>query len=591
MNRMIITMLLGITSLTVGQSVSGPSPTPSADEAAATIATGVVFRGITRDLAGEPLAEVQVAICSMEQNTPHLALSGNDGTFLVTGLTPGRYQITAWTDGYETEMPVIVDVAADVPDQQPPAPAAVPLAKTDSKDAKKPAGFFSRLAKAYYDDWHPGPDGDASKYRGYPPPESNPPYPFAVWPIGGTPWIGYNNATSYPLTTALQNGPNGDWWKKWNIQIYGWANAGFNFSTSTQAVGGKYANSPMGYNQIPNSIQLDQLTLYIERTPDTVQTDHFDWGFRFTNLYGLDYRFTTADGYFSQQLLHQKPDGTLGNQYGYDPVMFYIDLYFPHVAEGMILRLGRYISLPDIEAQLAPNNYTYTHSLTYTYDCYTQTGANATIKFSEHFTFQAGISPGCETAAWKPSAQWTGNFCEQFEWREANDNLYFCQNSINKGQYGYNNLAAYYITWYHKINDKWHTATESWYQYESHTPNIFNPAAASLIILNTNGAWCKTELQVTCYAPEWSVLNYTNRQLKKKDFISFRNEVFDDLRGQRTGVKGVYIEDGISWNHWIGSTIVLRPELRWEHNFDNLAYDGFHRHSQFMFASDIIWFF
>ena len=588
---MIITMLLGITSLTVGQSVSGPSPTPSADEAAATIATGVVFRGITRDLAGEPLAEVQVAICSMEQNTPHLALSGNDGTFLVTGLTPGRYQITAWTDGYETEMPVIVDVAADVPDQQPPAPAAVPLAKTDSKDAKKPAGFFSRLAKAYYDDWHPGPDGDASKYRGYPPPESNPPYPFAVWPIGGTPWIGYNNATSYPLTTALQNGPNGDWWKKWNIQIYGWANAGFNFSTSTQAVGGKYANSPMGYNQIPNSIQLDQLTLYIERTPDTVQTDHFDWGFRLTNLYGLDYRFTTADGYFSQQLLHQKPDGTLGNQYGYDPVMFYIDLYFPHVAEGMILRLGRYISLPDIEAQLAPNNYTYTHSLTYTYDCYTQTGANATIKFSEHFTFQAGISPGCETAAWKPSAQWTGNFCEQFEWREANDNLYFCQNSINKGQYGYNNLAAYYITWYHKINDKWHTATESWYQYESHTPNIFNPAAASLIILNTNGAWCKTELQVTCYAPEWSVLNYTNRQLKKKDFISFRNEVFDDLRGQRTGVKGVYIEDGISCNHWLGSTIVLRPELRWEHNFDNLAYDGFHRHSQFMFASDVIWFF
>ncbi len=173
----------------------------------------------------------------------------------------------------------------------------------------------------------------------------------------------------------------------------------------------------MAYNQIPNSIQLNQLTLYFERTPDTIQTDHFDWGFRLTNLYGLDYRFTTAEGYFSHQLLHYKADGTLGNQYGYDPVMFYIDLYFPHVAQGMILRLGRYISLPDIEAQLAPNNYTYTHSLTYTYDCYTQTGANATIKFSEHFTFQAGISPGCETAAWKPSSQWTGNFCEQFEWR------------------------------------------------------------------------------------------------------------------------------------------------------------------------------
>jgi hypothetical protein len=34
-----------------------------------------------------------------------------------------------------------------------------------------------------------------------------------------------------------------------------------------------------------------------------VQNDHFDWGFRVTQLYGVDYRFTTANGYFSQQLL------------------------------------------------------------------------------------------------------------------------------------------------------------------------------------------------------------------------------------------------------------------------------------------------
>jgi len=43
---------------------------------------------------------------------------------------------------------------------------------------------------------------------------------------------------------------------------------------------------------------------YIERVPDTTQTDHIDWGFRLTNLYGFDYRFTTASGYFSQQLLN-----------------------------------------------------------------------------------------------------------------------------------------------------------------------------------------------------------------------------------------------------------------------------------------------
>jgi hypothetical protein len=452
-------------------------------------------------------------------------------------------------------------------------------------------GFWARLFQAYHDDWHPSAASEAPKYRGFPMPESSPPYPFNVWPIGGTEWIGYPNATSYPLTTALYGSKHWQWLKEANIQIYGWANAGMNLSTSNQSVGGKYANSPASYNQIPNSIQLDQLTLYIERVPDTVQTDHFDWGFRFTGLYGLDYRFTTADGYFSQQLLHIKPDGTLGNQYGADPVMVYLDFYFPHVAEGMILRVGRYVSLPDIEAQLAPNNYTYTHSLTYTYDCYTQTGVNATIKFSNFFTFQAGLSPGCDTAPWKQSAQWTGNFCGQFSFRDGQDDIYLCANSLNAGKYAYNNLAAYYATWYHKINDKWHTDFESWYQYESDTPNIFNPAAAPLLILNANGAWCQTATQLTCYAPEWTILNYTNRQLKSHDFISFRNEFFDDLRGQRTGIKGRYVEYGLSWNHWLGSTIVFRPELRWEHNFDNPAYDGSTRHSQFMFAADVICFY
>jgi len=409
--------------------------------------------------------------------------------------------------------------------------------------------------------------------------------------MGGTPWIGYNNSTQYPLTTALQTGPHGDWWKKANIQIYGWANVGINFSTSTEQVGGKYANAPASYNQIPNSIQLDQLVTYVERVPDTVQTDHFDWGFRFTSLYGFNYRFTTADGYFSKQLLTPQADGTLGNKYGWDPVMVYLDLYFPHVGQGMDVRIGRYISLPDIEAQLAPNNYTYTHSLTYTYDCYTQTGINTTTKLSNHWTFQLGLSSGCDVAAWKKGAEPTVNTCLQYNWREGQDQIYACANSINSGKYAYNNLAAYYLTWYHKINAKWHVDFESWYQYQSKTPNIFNAAGQALVQANANGAWCKQAYEVTCYAPEWSVLGYQNRQLGPKDFISFRDEFFNDLRGQRTGIKGRYVETGLSWNHWIGSTLVFRPELRWEHNFDNPAYDGGNRNSQFMFAADVIWFY
>ena len=34
-----------------------------------------------------------------------------------------------------------------------------------------------------------------------------------------------------------------------------------------------------------------------------MQTDHMDWGFRSSFLYGIDYRYMTAGGYFSDQLL------------------------------------------------------------------------------------------------------------------------------------------------------------------------------------------------------------------------------------------------------------------------------------------------
>ena len=77
----------------------------------------------------------------------------------------------------------------------------------------------------------------------------------------------------------------------------------------------------------------------------------------------------------------------------------------------------------------------------------------------------------------------------------------------------------------------------------------------------------------------------------RHDFITVRNEYFDDMRGQRTGARTSYVESGLSWNHWVGSSVVFRPELRWEHAFDARAYDGGTRRSQFMLAADAIFFF
>ena len=446
--------------------------------------------------------------------------------------------------------------------------------------------FFARFYKAYANDWTTisTDSGPAPAFRGYPAPESDPPYPFTMWPYGGSPVIGQPFTQSGPLMEALWSGPNGDWWKKSGIQIYGWLNGGMNVSTSKQ---GGYSNYPATYAERGNSVQLDQEVLYIERQPDTVQTDHIDWGFRISPIYGLDYRFTTAKGIFSNQLLGKNKEN------GFDIPMAYFDLYLPHVAQGMNIRVGRYVSLPDIEAQLAPNNYTYSHSLTYTFDCYTQSGINTTTMLSKHWLVQLGLSSGCDAAPWTSDARATVNACLGYYTHGGGDNIYFCANSINNNKYAYNNLGAYYLTWYHKFSKDgaWHTATESWYQYEKKTPNVNNPAAASLIEVNANGAFCALASQVSCYAPEYAVLNYFEKQLSKHDYLTIRNEYFDDLVGQRTGFKTPYTEHLLGWGHWVGTTVLFRPELRWEHSYSLPVYDNGTRHSQLTFASDVIFFF
>ena len=152
---------------------------------------------------------------------------------------------------------------------------------------------------------------------------------------------------------AIANTGFGKWLAGNNTQIYGWVDPGFNVSSNSN----KFGNAPIAYTVNPNVGQLDQAVLYIDRWPDTVQTDHFDWGFRLSAIYGQNYRYTNAYGIASWQFNGKN------NWEGYDFPMMYVDLWFPKVFEGLEVRIGRYISIPDIEAQLAPNNILYTHSL------------------------------------------------------------------------------------------------------------------------------------------------------------------------------------------------------------------------------------
>jgi hypothetical protein len=195
-----------------------------------------------------------------------------------------------------------------------------------------------------------------------------------------------------------------------------------------------------------------------------------------------------------------------------------------------------------------------------------------------------------------PDAKPTFNGCVAYTWRDGRDNHYACVNSLNSGKYAYNNVQSVYYTWYHKFgHSSWHTDTEWWYMWETDVPNV-NPAsapaaAASLLESNANGAWCDSPQQLSCRAAEQAVVNYVEKQVAKHDYFTIRNELFDDGQGQRTGFKTKYSEHLLGWGHWIATTILLRPELRYERSYDVPAYNNGTKKDQLVFASDLIFFF
>jgi hypothetical protein len=492
--------------------------------------------------------------------------------------------------------------------------------------------FWTRLLNYYALEWGhadapPDPTAPPGRRSGWTPaPQNIPPYPFTEWPYGGATSIGVTrpNSVDSPLMQAMAKTTLGRALNESHVQVYGWINFGGNVSTNTVKPGG---NWPAAYMYTPNTAQFDQAVIYIERLPDTVQKDHIDWGFRVSGLYGENYRYTTAYGLGSYQLLNHD----LVN--GYDFPMMYGELYLPWFAEGLLLRFGRFISLPDIEAQLAPNNYMYSHSMAYTFDNYTNTGLQATLAVTKNWFVQFGVTVGTEAMPWHvgktipnpfpnpvypestlpvdPGARPSYTGCVRYQTDSAGDNIYVCADAINNGTWGYNNLQWYGLTWYHKFNSQWHLAFEAYTLSQRNVLNKTDP----LGIIASNGypfnpfviqfnapnfAQCSDPNVVECTARSIAALAYLNYKFTPMDNLSFRAEYYHDMQGQRTGVATRYSEFALGWQHWFSPQIEIRPEVGYYKSYNAPAFNGNfnavpaiapNKYYMWQFASDLIWHF
>ncbi len=356
------------------------------------------------------------------------------------------------------------------------------------------------------------------------------------------------------LMKFLEGTSVGEFLKREKIEISGWTDLSFTASTD------RSTNLPQGFNYLANQFLLNQNWLRIDRPVDTSSSDP-SFGFRSdTILPGSDYRFTTARGLFSGQLTD---DNGQPNPYGIDPIQFYAEAYFPSVAKGLDVKVGRFFALYGVETNDAIGNALYSHSYTMVYDPFTHTGVVTTTKLSDQWTVQAGLVLGSDdfidpvdTPTFIGSAKWTS--ADQKDSVLANVILGSARFNQERD---FHNPDVFDLVYTHTINDKLRYNLEGLFGFTTNVPDIGTA--------------------------EWfGIVNYLTYQYSARISATGRLEFFDDVQGERTGFAGLYtsVTTGLSFKPcpWL----IIRPELRYDVNGESRPFEN--KHDLFTAASDLI---
>jgi hypothetical protein len=534
------------------------------------------------------------------------------GIVLSLALSVGEVPVGGPVDPKKTSAKAndVIVLAAEVPSSPPQAPATSEP-KTASENGQKNGngdkepksgengfanflkpkgeggGFVHRLYKAYYDEFFPPPNQEESPEparREPPSPWDSPPFPgseYQGYPLLGVP---APDPGAYPIMKAIYGADTSltNSIKDSRIQFTGWVTAAGNWSTATNT------NVPASYWIVPNRYELDQLVFKLERNTDTVQTDHIDWGFRLIALYGMDYRYTTAGGWFSDQLLKHNL------LYGWDPTELYFNVYLPGFLGGTDIRVGRWIACPDIETQYAPDNYLGSHSILFTYDTYTQTGIMISQKINEQWMVQGVLHAGTDMAPWYKGALATGAFGARWVSKSNNDALYTWLNAINSAEFrhfqqygqplGHDNFNYIVTTWEHRFNKDIHTKTEAYYMWQRDAEVGGTPSAGPAKPFGGGGG---DGTLLPGLSQAYGVLNYTMFAFTKNDYITFRNEWWRDDRGMRSGFKGDYTSHTLGLSHNFNSVLQIRPEIGYYRNWSQPAFDLGTKNGIWIYGADM----
>ncbi len=347
----------------------------------------------------------------------------------------------------------------------------------------------------------------------------------------------------WPLMLALQ-GTYPGWLLDGNkLQLYGWVDASFTASTD------RHDQLPMGFNYLANQAAVQQAWVRFELPVDQNATTP-TFGFRTDTLFGIDYRFTIARGLLDSQLMadHGQP-----NEYGVDPVQFYTEAYFPEIARGLDVKVGRFFAQFGYESIDTTQDPFVSHSYNFIYDPFTHTGLLTTLKLTDAWSVQNGIVTGSDVFI---DAAANLTYIGSVKWAPptGRDSTLFAV-IIGDGRYDqaeqFHNPEIFDVVFTHKFSDRFSYALDALYGFTTNVPDIG-------------------------FANWWAAVQYLSYTLTPRLTAVSRLEFFDDVQGQRTGFPGLYVAPTVGLNYKPNKFIVLRPELRFDYNTESRPFEGKH---------------
>jgi hypothetical protein len=339
------------------------------------------------------------------------------------------------------------------------------------------------------------------------------------------------------------------------LQITGWTEGSFTASSDRDN------NLPMGFNYRANEFLLQQNWLRMERIVVTSGTTEPTFGFRSDwILPGSDYFFTLPRGIFNDQLTgdHGQPD-----RYGIDPIQFYAEAYFPTIARGLDVKVGRFFALYGVESNEAISNALCSHAYSFIYDPFTHTGVVTTTRLTDAWSVQAGLVLGSDVFI-DPADEPT--FIGSVKWvrPDQRDSALFSV-IVGSGRFNqprnFHNPEIFDLVYTHKINPRLNYSFEGLFGVTTNVPDI------------GTANW-------------FGILNYLTYDFTPRLSGTTRLEFFDDAQGQRTGFPGLYTALTLGLSFRPRKDLIFRPEVRYDFNEESRPFEG--QHGLFTATSDVI---